>query len=100
MILKPEEIETITEEILSSKMSVDDKQSYFATRYKDFYESYPILFEMCCKPKNPENTKRLTYMISMLKNIEQNKMTQHIASVNVGQKLYNDFVKPTIDEKS
>ena len=36
----------------------------------------------------------LTYMINQAKDIKKNKISNHDASVNVGQKLVDKFVKP------
>lgn len=42
--------------------------------------------------------QRLEYMINMSKKVKDNNMTEHDASVAVGQRLVDDIVKPQLDE--
>lgn len=78
-------------------MSSTSKKRHFAKMHPDFAEKYPFLFNKCCETKDIET---MEYMINMFKNVQENKITEHVASVNVGQKLYNDYVKPVVDVDS
>jgi len=40
----------------------------------------------------------ITYMINQAKNIQKNKVSNHDASVNVGQKLVDTFIKPNLEK--
>ena len=73
-----------------------DKVKYFSHKYSEFSKTYPVLFKICCDDKN--DMAQLEFMINMLKDIQQNKITEHVASANVGQKLYDSYVKPVIAE--
>ena len=40
----------------------------------------------------------ITYMINQAKDVQKNKLSNHDASVNVGQKLVDKFIKPKLDK--
>ena len=42
----------------------------------------------------------LTYMINQAKNIKNNKISQEDASVKIGEKLVDTYVKPLIDKEN
>lgn len=46
-----------------------------------------------------EELNRLEYMIKMAKQVQNNKINQHGASVKVGQRLVDEIVKPQLDKK-
>ena len=41
----------------------------------------------------------ITYMINQAKEIQKNKISNHDASVNVGQKLVDTYIKPNLEKK-
>jgi hypothetical protein len=91
--MDPNKILEIAEEIKNSVRR--DKTEYYKTKYSSFEKEYPILFKVCCDPNS--DIAQLRFMISMLKNIQSNQMTEHVASVNVGQTLFDRYVKPNLD---
>jgi hypothetical protein len=93
--MKADQILEIATEIVETSIPKSKKAKHFEVKYKEFAEGYPVLYEKCC---SSDNMNTLNYMISMLKKIEENKMTESVASANVGQKLYNDYVKPLVGE--
>ena len=58
-----------------------------------FIEQYPTLFQMATQPGF--DTRQLGTMLGLLNRMNDG-MSQHQASVIVGQKLMNDFIKPVI----
>jgi hypothetical protein len=90
--IAPEKIYDIAHEIKSSSML--NKQHVFKEKYPEFAEKYPTLFGMCCDPNS--DISKLDYLLNMLKNIQTDRMTQHVASVNVGQILFDEYVKPVV----
>lgn len=86
----------IAKEIQSSRMLSEQKLAVFREKYREFYDSYPILFEMCCKDSFEMN--QLKFMLSMRDQVEENKLTQHDASVKVGQRLVDRYVPKDIQE--
>ena len=64
-----------------------------------FAEDYPQLFKMLLT-SDPSNEASLRTMLSMLEKMGTGEMTQHQASVIVGQRLYDKYVKPAIDKEN
>lgn len=93
--MDPNKILELAETIKKSPRT--DKEDYFAKKYSSFATQYPVLFRVCCDPHS--DIEQLRYMISMLNGIKSNQMTEHIASVNVGQKLFDQYIKPTLDNE-
>lgn len=90
------EILSIAKEIQKSRYIPEQKLQVFKEKYKDFYDLYPILFEMCCKESF--EIHQLKYMLSMRDAVEKNKLSQHDASVKVGQRLVDRYVPKDIPE--
>jgi hypothetical protein len=95
--MNADDIQRIANEIRHSSVSASKKADHFKETYPVFAEKYPMLFELACNPS--ADFTHLDYMIAMLKNIEKNKMTSEIASANVGQKMFDIYVKPNLPEK-
>ena len=77
--------------MVQSKYSIDDIKGSFP----EFCEQYPSLLEMLTRPSGFDE-KSLTMMMSMLDKMSS-KMTQHEASIKVGQHLIDAYVKPQLD---
>ena len=43
--------------------------------------------------------ERLTYMINMVKKVKSNEISDHDASVKVGERLVDEFVNPKLRNK-
>jgi hypothetical protein len=84
-------IQTLTNLPGSSK----EKQRVFRKTHSDFVEKYPTLFQMACEPNF--NMDRLVYMLRMRDAVEAQKVSQHQASVSVGENLFQEYVKPLVD---
>jgi hypothetical protein len=62
-----------------------------------FAEDYPQLFKMALR-MDPSNEASMRTMLAMLDRMGTGELSQHQASVIVGQRLYDTYVKPNIDE--
>jgi len=70
---------------------------YLYPRHQDFADECPALFMGTVKGTlEPE---KLNYMLNMSKNVERGNITFDQASVIVGQQLFDDYVKPAINEE-
>jgi hypothetical protein len=87
-------IQTISQEIFLSDMSATLKKRHYSKKYATFADAYPFLFNKCCESTD---LATLEYMITMLKNVQDNKITDTVATASVGQKLFDDYVKPVLD---
>lgn len=61
-----------------------------------FVKGYKNLFEMLTKPGGYDK-KSLQVMLAMLDQMGNGNLTQHQASVIVGQKLADTYIKPSIN---
>lgn len=61
-----------------------------------FVTQYPTLFQMAVEPHFDQN--KLSFMLAVMDKMA-NGMTQHQASVVVGQKLADSYVKPIVEGK-
>ena len=62
--------------------------------FPEFVERHPVLFESVCQPSF--NMERFTYMIRLKREIEGNQRTVEDASKEVGEKLFDIYVKPKL----
>jgi hypothetical protein len=92
-----EEIIAIIETMVSQPGSAKEKQRLFQKSFPEFTEKYPTLFQMACEPDF--NMERLVYMLSMREAVSAQKISQHQASVNVGENLFQEYVKPLVEQK-
>jgi hypothetical protein len=60
----------------------------------DFAINYPILFEYSLKPNF--DVQNLRIMLTLMNRMGENQMSQHQASVIVGQRMSDKFIKPTL----
>jgi len=62
---------------------------------KEFQEKYPTLFDKIINNELDED--RLKYMVDMIVSIQGGIKKEEDATIEVGQKLFDDFVAPNID---
>ena len=61
-----------------------------------FSENYPGLFKMLTR-HGETDTASLRTMLAMLDKMGTGEMTQHQASVVIGQRLHDKYIKPAVD---
>ena len=86
------EIETIIAEIINTVATPKSKLDRFGKKYPHFADKYPHLFKAACQP-NFDQTQ-FEFFMTMWKGVQSQKVSQHDASVAVGQKLYQQYVEP------
>jgi hypothetical protein len=64
-----------------------------------FAEDYPQLFKVLVNNEG-YNEATLRTMLSMLEKMGSSELSQHQASVIVGQRLYDNYVKPAVDREN
>ena len=67
-------------------------------RLPEFARDYPHLFE-CVTGREEYHAKTLQTMLSMLDKMAEGDLSQHQASVIVGQRLVQTFVKPQLERQ-
>ena len=61
-------------------------------QFPDFAKNYPTLFEYSLKPNFDQNNFKL--MLGLLAKMGDRTMSQHQASVVVGQQMANRYIRP------
>ena len=94
-------VEKLRKDLDDSKSFINsDKNKYdeiLKNDFKDLYDKYTSIFDLI--RNNTISTidiDRLEFMFSMSQKVKDNKVTEHNASVEVGQRLVDDIVKPQL----
>tara|TARA_Y100000389_G_scaffold198299_2_gene234574 strand:+ start:2506 stop:2796 length:291 start_codon:yes stop_codon:yes gene_type:complete len=67
------------------------------SNYSEFEETYPQIFEMICSPVCDDTL--LNKMVQAQNLVQAGNISQHDASVQIGQVLVDKYVKPRLAEK-
>ena len=97
---KPKTDETlIASKIIEEGFHLFSKKHFkkMQEKFSLIYKQQPSIFKMCLD--GSMDIERLTFMINMVKKVKSNNISEHDASVEVGQRLVDEFVKPKIEEK-
>lgn len=70
------------------------RRQQFEKKYPEFADRHRHLFDMVCEDEFDRD--RLKYMLAMRDSIEKNKISFEDASKEVGQKMFDVYVKPKI----
>ncbi len=95
MSISSERIKSIVTAIREA--NVANKKEYFESKYSNFKTKYPKLFEMACS-NEPMDMSNLDFMLSMLSKMNVESMSQHDASVHVGQFMYDKYIHENIKD--
>lgn len=96
--MTPAEIMDVAERIHGADVPSHRKEAHFHDVYPEFRTSYPGLYKMCCQLHF--DIAKLRLMSTMLGCIQRNEITQHDASVVIGQGLFDEFVTPVVPDVS
>lgn len=66
-------------------------------KYKEFNLTYPALFSKILD--GTLEKKQFNYMLGMMSRVRNEELSDHDASVQVGQVLVDKYVKPLVDNK-
>lgn len=69
-------------------------------KYPNLSDNYPSLFNLVFNPVSSwdKDLKDLTQMVKLASKVKDNKISQHDASVKVGQQLVDKYVKPQLNK--
>ncbi len=90
-----EKIKAIVHAIRST--DVENKSVYFDSKYGNFKKKFPKLYEMACS-REPMDMTNLDFMLSMLTKMKDDNVSQHDASVEVGQFMYDKYIHDNIKD--
>ena len=75
--------------------TIANKEDYFANRYQVFKQKFPQLYKKICNEESFD-MGNLEFMLNMLQNIQTQKQDTYNAEVQVGQMLFDKYVKPNV----
>lgn len=78
--------------------NIDQYKQICMRLFTDFHQKYPTLFFSIIENPSSFPLYRLDEMLQLKKKIEENEINEEKASVHLGQKYYNEFVKNTVSE--
>lgn len=80
--------------------SLNEIKSKLGKKYPNLSDNYPSLFNLVFNPVTTweKDLKDLTQMVNLASKVKENKISQHDASVKVGQQLVDKWVKPQLDK--
>lgn len=86
---------------LSNYVELHSKDKDFlmnvSEQFSDFSDKYPTLFKQITYKEC--DFKQLEFMLHKLENVRLGSISQHDASVQIGQLLVDKYVKPELDKK-
>lgn len=78
--------------------NIDQYKQSCMIKFTNFHQKYPTLFFSIIENPSSFPLYRLDEMLSLKKKIDENEINEQKASVHLGQKYYNEFVKDTVSE--
>lgn len=76
--------------------NIDEYKQKIMQKFPIFHSTYPTLFFMIIEDPDKLDYCRLNELLEYKKKIEENRMTYDDASKELGQKYYDEFVKPNL----
>ena len=77
-----------------SKLTVSEFMNTVTNKYTSLYNNHNAIFSISTSDKYDFN--RLKFMLEMSEKIKKNEISEHDASVQVGQVLVDEIVKPQL----
>ncbi len=77
-----------------------DKEDFIESLQKKFdnlHTNFKSIFKMISQ--GDMDIQKLKYMIKMVKQVQQSKISEHDASVEVGKELFKEYVEPHVNKK-
>jgi len=80
------------------RYKIDEYKQICMKTFTNFHQKYPTLFFSIIENPTTFPLYRLNEMLALKKKIEEKEINEEKASVHLGQKYYNEFVKDTVSE--
>ena len=81
-----------------ASMSDSERLSVLTERFENLKEKNPPLFQKASKLMSEHDMTILCTMLKQLHNIKMRDLSEHDASVHVGQMLFDRYVKPVVGD--
>ena len=86
------------ENSIKRRDSIDTYKQECMIKFTNFHQRYPTLFFSIIENPSSFPLYRLDEMLSLKKKIDNEELNEQRASIHLGQKYYNEFVKDTVSE--
>jgi hypothetical protein len=84
--------------VIFRNKNMDEYKQVCMRQFTNFHQKYPTLFFSIIENPTTFPLYRFNEMIQLKKNIEFNNLSEKDASIQLGQKYYNEFVKETVSD--
>jgi len=78
--------------------NIDEYKQLCMIKFTKFHQNYPTLFFSIIENPSTFPLYRLKDMLNLKRKIENNEINEDSASVKLGQKYYDEFVKDTVSD--
>ncbi len=78
--------------------NIDEYKQICMRVFTDFHQKYPTLFFHIIENPTTFPIYRLDEMLSLKRKIENEEIDEKKASIHLGNKYYNEFVKETVEK--
>ena len=84
------------ENIIKRNNDINNYKEECMIKFTNFHQRYPTLFFSIIENPSSFPIYRLDEMLNLKEKIDNNKLNEQRASIHLGQKYYNEFVKDTV----
>lgn len=86
----------VVEEIYKCTKFNDEKskEEYYISKYPYLSNTFPMIVKKACETNF--DYEKFKWMMDIQKKVKENKISQHNASVEVGERLVDEHVKPKL----
>jgi hypothetical protein len=84
------------ENSLMRNQNIDEYKQVCMRQFIDFHQKYPTLFFSIIEAPSTFPLYRLNEMLALKSKIDNKEIEEDKASVHIGQKYYDEFVKDTV----
>lgn len=89
-----DQVKSLLEDKLTFDGSDEELKEHMKEKYDNLYNNYKAIYNMTCEGNM--DLVKLKYMLTMLNKINNNEISEYDASVKVGEKLVDEYVKPNL----
>jgi|UniRef100_A0A6C0CW72 hypothetical protein len=82
-------------EMEQSPLKGTKKEEYFVTKYKTIADEYPMIIKKACD--DDFDYAKMFWMIDKKLEVDSQRISQHDASIEVGEVLVDQYIKPIVD---
>ena len=86
------------ENTIQRRNDIDEYKQVCMRKFTNFHQNYPTLFFSIIEKPSSFPLYRLDEMLSLKRKMDDKEVSEERASVHMGQKYYNEFVKDTVSE--